>query len=184
MAKRASTPPEEGQVTTSPIYRSHKVYNTVTHTNTDGSTTELRIPARAVELTTGEEFEVYDTSGIYTEENPQLDLKNGLEKTRDAWEKPAAAPASEEHPELKVQTQLAWARAGIITPEMTFIAHREGFEPEPVVPGPVRRGEVLVPRRGEGGREVGGERRRWRLRRLLLRRGGSASGVLLFSEDR
>ena len=125
-----SAPPEEGQVTTGPIYRSRKVYNTVTHTNTDGSTTDLRIPARAIELTTGEDFEVYDTSGIYTEENPQLDLKTGLAKTRDEWEKPEAAPASDEHPELKVKTQLAWARAGIITPEMTFIAHREGFEPE------------------------------------------------------
>lgn len=125
-----SAPPEEGQVTTGPIYRSRKVYNTVTHTNTDGSTTDLRIPARAIELTTGEDFEVYDTSGIYTEEDPQLDLKTGLAKTRDEWEKPEAAPASDEHPELKVKTQLAWARAGIITPEMTFIAHREGFEPE------------------------------------------------------
>ncbi|MCM3315007.1 phosphomethylpyrimidine synthase ThiC, partial [Psychrobacillus sp. MER TA 17] len=125
-----SAPPEEGQVTTGPIYRSRKVYNTVTHTNTDGSTTDLRIPARAIELTTGEDFEVYDTSGIYTEDNPQLDLKTGLAKTRDEWEKPEAAPASDEHPELKVKTQLAWARAGIVTPEMTFIAHREGFEPE------------------------------------------------------
>ena len=128
--KQKSAPPKDGEVTTGPIYRSHKVYRDVEHTNTDGTTTTLRIPARAIELTTGEDFEVYDTSGVYTETDVEIDLKTGLAKTRDEWEKPAAVPASEEHPELKVRTQLAWARAGIITPEMSFIAAREGFEPE------------------------------------------------------
>lgn len=128
--KQKSAPPKDGEVTTGPIYRSHKVYRDVEHTNTDGTTTTLRIPARAIELTTGEDFEVYDTSGVYTETDVEIDLKTGLAKTRDEWEKPAAVPASEEHPELKVRTQLAWARAGIITPEMSFIAARESFEPE------------------------------------------------------
>ncbi len=119
-----------GDVTTGPIYRSHKVYRDVEHRNTDGSTTVLRLPARAIELTTGETFEVYDTSGPYTENQPELNLERGLPCTRDEWEKPAAVPASEQHPEIAVQTQLAWARAGIVTPEMSFCAHREGMEPE------------------------------------------------------
>lgn len=119
-----------GDVTTGPIYRSHKVYRDVKHRNTDGSTTVLRLPARAIELTTGETFEVYDTSGPYTENQPELNLERGLPRTRDEWEKPAAVPASEQHPEIAVQTQLAWARAGIVTPEMSFCAHREGMEPE------------------------------------------------------
>lgn len=119
-----------GDVTTGPIYRSHKVYRDVEHRNTDGSTTVLRLPARAIELTTGETFEVYDTSGPYTENQPELNLERGLPRTRDEWEKPAAVPASEQHPEIAVQTQLAWARAGIVTPEMSFCAHREGMEPE------------------------------------------------------
>ncbi|WP_151550256.1 MULTISPECIES: phosphomethylpyrimidine synthase ThiC [Corynebacterium] len=132
-AKKArSAAPEPGELTTGPIYRSHKTYREVTHTNTDGSTTTMRIPARAIELTTGQDFEVYDTSGIYTEDNPQLDLKKGLEPLREQWETPAPAPASEAQPTTLVRTQLAWARAGIITPEMTFIAHREGFTPEEV----------------------------------------------------
>lgn len=122
--------PEAGQVTTGPIYRSRKTYTEVTHRNTDGTSTVLRIPQRSVDLTTGGQFPLYDTSGIYTEDDPQLDLAAGLARTRDGWERPAAAPASAEHPELRVQTQLAWARAGVVTPEMTFIAHREGFTPE------------------------------------------------------
>ncbi|APT91793.1 phosphomethylpyrimidine synthase [Corynebacterium phocae] len=130
--KDRAAAPKQGELTLGPIYRSHKVYNEVEHTNTDGSTTTLRVPARAIELTTGEEFEVYDTSGIYTEEGLDLDLEQGLEKLRDGWEKPEPAAASAAKPDLKVQTQLAWARAGIVTPEMTYIAHREGFTPEEV----------------------------------------------------
>lgn len=127
-AKRLkSAPPEAGQVTTGPIYRSHKVYKPV-----DYQGVTLQIPARRIELTNDTTFDVYDTSGIYTESDPQLDLEQGLAKTRNTWPKHEPVSASEEHPELKVQTQLAWARAGIITPEMVFCAEREGFTPEEV----------------------------------------------------
>lgn len=127
-AKRLkSAPPEAGQVTTGPIYRSHKVYKPV-----DYQGVTLQIPARRIELTNDTTFDVYDTSGIYTESDPQLDLEQGLAKTRNIWPKHEPVSASEEHPELKVQTQLAWARAGIITPEMVFCAEREGFTPEEV----------------------------------------------------
>ncbi|AZA08217.1 MULTISPECIES: phosphomethylpyrimidine synthase ThiC [Corynebacterium] len=112
-------------VTTGPIYRSHKHYEEVTF---DGQT--LRIPSRRIELTTGDHFDVYDTSGIYTEESPEIDLERGLPKTRAQWNYPPASPASEAQPETLVRTQLAWARAGHITPEMAFIAAREGFAPE------------------------------------------------------
>lgn len=112
-------------VTTGPIYRSHKHYEDITF---EGNT--LRIPSRRIELTTGEHFDVYDTSGIYTEDAPVIDLERGLPKTREQWSYPPAAPASAAQPETLVRTQLAWARAGHITPEMAFIAAREGFAPE------------------------------------------------------
>src|SRR5690606_16626813 len=48
----------------------------------------------------------------------------------DSWPTPPPAPASSESPELKASTQLAWARAGIVTPEMAFIAAREAVDPE------------------------------------------------------
>ena len=64
----------------------------------------MRIPVRRVHLTTGEHFDLYDTSGPYTDDTAIIDLEAGLPKLRDRWTKPdeVAGP----------RTQLAWARAG------------------------------------------------------------------------
>ncbi|OFU62495.1 MULTISPECIES: phosphomethylpyrimidine synthase ThiC [Corynebacterium] len=146
MAARVSVsaPPKEGEVTTGPIYRSNKHYDEVAFSNDFGEA-NLRIPVRRINLTNGTHFDAYDTSGIYTEENPELNLKEGLAKTRDSWPKAPAVPAvagSEDAP--KVKTQLAWARAGIVTPEMAFIAAREGVDPE-VVREEVAAGRAVIP---------------------------------------
>ncbi|WP_308608960.1 phosphomethylpyrimidine synthase ThiC [uncultured Corynebacterium sp.] len=146
MAARVSVsaPPKEGEVTTGPIYRSNKHYDEVAFSNDFGEA-NLRIPVRRINLTDGTHFDAYDTSGIYTEENPELNLKEGLAKTRDSWPKAPAVPAvagSEDTP--KVKTQLAWARAGIITPEMAFIAARENVDPE-VVREEVAAGRAVIP---------------------------------------
>lgn len=146
MAARVSVsaPPKEGEVTTGPIYRSNKHYDEVAFSNDFGEA-NLRIPVRRINLTDGTHFDAYDTSGIYTEENPELNLKEGLAKTRDSWPKAPAVPAvagSEEAP--KVKTQLAWARAGIVTPEMAFIAAREDVDPE-VVREEVAAGRAVIP---------------------------------------
>lgn len=146
MAARVSVsaPPKEGEVTTGPIYRSNKHYSEVAFSNDFGEAS-LRIPVRRINLTDGTHFDAYDTSGIYTEENPELNLKEGLAKTRDSWPKASAVPAvagSEEAP--KVKTQLAWARAGIVTPEMAFIAARENVDPE-VVREEVAAGRAVIP---------------------------------------
>ncbi|MEJ5928175.1 phosphomethylpyrimidine synthase ThiC [Corynebacterium sp. H128] len=125
-------------ITTGPIYRSHKVYTPVTFGDT-----ELQIPARRIDLTTGEHFDVYDTSGPYTLDDPAIDLEQGLPRTRETWSRASAVSASEEHPELKVQTQLAWARAGIITPEMAFCAAREGM-PASFVRDEVAAGRAVI----------------------------------------
>lgn len=146
MAARVSVsaPPKEGEVTTGPIYRSNKHYDEVAFSNDFGEA-NLRIPVRRINLTDGTHFDAYDTSGIYTEENPKLNLKEGLAKTRDSWPKAPAVPAvagSEDAP--KVKTQLAWARAGIVTPEMAFIAARENVDPE-VVREEVAAGRAVIP---------------------------------------
>ena len=146
MAARVSVsaPPKEGEVTTGPIYRSNKHYGEVAFSNDFGEA-NLRIPVRRINLTDGTHFDAYDTSGIYTEENPKLNLKEGLAKTRDSWPKAPAVPAvagAEEAP--KVKTQLAWARAGIVTPEMAFIAARENVEPE-IVREEVAAGRAVIP---------------------------------------
>ena len=134
MAKHASNPMDEArdQVTTGPIYRSEKLYDDVVFDGSpvDAEDAVLRIPGRRINLTGGTHFDAYDTSGPYTETDADPDLHGGLPKIRESWPTPAPAPASSESPELAASTQLAWARAGITTPEMAFIAAREGVDAE------------------------------------------------------
>ncbi len=114
-------------VTTGPIRGSHKNYRLV-----DG----MKVPARRVELSNGEHLDLYDTSGPYTETDPGIDLDRGLAPVRDTWDRPDPVDGA--------ATQLAWARAGIVTPEMRFIAAREGVEPE-LVRSEVARGRAVIP---------------------------------------
>ncbi|MFD3426708.1 phosphomethylpyrimidine synthase ThiC [Nocardia fluminea] len=113
-------------VTTGPIQGSVKHYQEV-----DG----LRIPVRRINLTNGDHFDVFDTSGPYTDDNAVIDLEAGLPKLRDEWDSPAVDGPP---------TQLAWARQGIITPEMRFIAAREGVSPE-LVRDEVALGRAVIP---------------------------------------
>jgi phosphomethylpyrimidine synthase len=111
-------------VTTGPITGSRKVYRQVG---------ELRVPARRVELTNGEHVDLYDTAGPYTDPDATIDVHHGLPKLREPWIA-ARAPS----------TQLAWARAGVVTPEMEFIAAREGVDAE-LVRSEVARGRAIIP---------------------------------------
>ncbi|MFE7719917.1 phosphomethylpyrimidine synthase ThiC [Nocardia rhizosphaerihabitans] len=113
-------------VTTGPIQGSVKHYQEV-----DG----LRIPVRRINLTNGDHFDVFDTSGPYTDDNAVIDLEAGLPKLRDEWDSPAVDGPP---------TQLAWARQGIITSEMRFIAAREGVSPE-LVRDEVAAGRAVIP---------------------------------------
>src|SRR5690606_39564526 len=90
-ADRANAPVDT--VTTGPIEGSVKHYLEVD---------DLRIPVRRIELTNGETFDVYDTSGPYTDDSAVIDLEAGLPKLREGWRKPAVAGPrtqlrSEEH---------------------------------------------------------------------------------------
>jgi phosphomethylpyrimidine synthase len=92
----------------------------------------LAVPEREIPLTTGDVFRTYDTSG------PQgCSPEEGLPKRREAWV--AAREAKGDH-----GTQLTWARAGIITPEMAFIAAREHMEPS-FVRDEVAAGRAVIP---------------------------------------
>ncbi|WP_067681678.1 phosphomethylpyrimidine synthase ThiC [Nocardia miyunensis] len=113
-------------VTTGPIQGSVKHYQQVD---------DLRIPVRRVNLTNGEHFDVYDTSGPYTDDAAVIDLDAGLPKLRDGWAKPDVAGPP---------TQLAWARQGIVTSEMRYIAAREGVSPE-LVRDEVAAGRAVIP---------------------------------------
>ncbi|MDV6014420.1 phosphomethylpyrimidine synthase ThiC [Haloechinothrix sp. LS1_15] len=112
-------------VTTGPITGSRKVYTE--------TTSGLRVPARRIELSNGDHFDVYDTSGPYTDPDAVIDVHTGLSPTRAGW------LAEREH-----DTQLGWARAGVVTKEMEYIAARERMDPE-YVRQEVAAGRAIIP---------------------------------------
>ena len=149
---------------------SKKVYS-------QGSRPDILVPFRQVSLTpTSGRFgqqqnpplNIYDTSGPYSDETAELDVRKGLPPLRKHWvlergdveevpgigipangkQKGEAFPGLERLP-LRAKTgravtQMHYARQGIVTPEMEFIAIREGVEPE-FVRDEVARGRAIIP---------------------------------------
>jgi phosphomethylpyrimidine synthase len=110
--------PRTSDVTTGPIAGSSKVYS------------PNGVPSRRVHLSTGEHFDLYDTSGPYTDDNAVIDLQRGLPKRANVIRDRG--------------TQLQRARNGEITAEMAFIAEREAVSPE-LVRDEVARGRAVIP---------------------------------------
>src|SRR5512141_1949407 len=117
----------------------------------------VRVPVREIALAGGEPpLQVYDPSG------PQgFDVRQGLPPLRRPWitgrgvdELPPSErsmseliPESLRRPVLRGRstvTQLRYARAGEITPEMEFVALREGLAPV-FVRDEVARGRAIIP---------------------------------------
>jgi phosphomethylpyrimidine synthase len=141
--------------TTTPA--SHKVYVT-------GSRPGVRVPFREVDVDdpATPAVRLYDTSGPYTDHDADIDVRRGLPALRAAWiaERDdtevidAAAPPDGKASALARQprrakggravTQLHYARKGIVTPEMEFVAIREGLEPE-FVRDEIARGRAILP---------------------------------------
>ncbi|OLF09390.1 phosphomethylpyrimidine synthase [Actinophytocola xinjiangensis] len=115
-------------VTTGPITGSHKVYRDV-----DG----LAVPFRRVDLSNGEHLDLYDTSGPYTDTNATIDVHSGLNRLRADW-------IARREPVNGAVTQLAYAKAGIVTDEMRFVAAREGLDAE-FVRHEVAIGRAVIP---------------------------------------
>ncbi len=102
------------EVTTGPLSGSRKVYSAP-----DGHD-DVRVPFREIALNGGEPpFRVYDTSGPYTDPVITNDVRRGLPPLRAPW--------IEARSKDKLVTQLEFARAGIVTKEMIYIAHRENI---------------------------------------------------------
>ncbi len=106
----------------------------------------VRVPMREIALGGGEApVRVYDTSG------PQEhDVKLGLPKLREPWVRARLGAGPEPDTRSKPSrygecvTQLHYARTGEITPEMEFIAVREGL-PAEFVRDEVARGRAIIP---------------------------------------
>jgi phosphomethylpyrimidine synthase len=117
--------------------------------------------------------QVYDTSGPYTDETQTVDISKGLSRFRESWilerndvekcddfssayQQKRAQDASldvirfKNSPKPmvakpgKIVTQLHYARQGVITPEMEFIAIRENCAPE-LVRDEVAKGRAIIP---------------------------------------
>jgi phosphomethylpyrimidine synthase len=150
-------------VTTGPIAGSRKVYAAPT------GRPDIRIPFREIALSDPKDapVRVYDPSGPYTENAAAIELAGGLPSVREAWieargfaaAKPRAvkpedngnvsvdhlAPLCPAERALRagkpgqLVTQLEFARAGIITEEMIYVAHRENLAREAAVEGAAAR---------------------------------------------
>ncbi|MEX1362146.1 MAG: phosphomethylpyrimidine synthase ThiC, partial [Nannocystaceae bacterium] len=95
---------------------------------------ELRVPFREIELS-GEEpsLRVYDTTGP---DNP--DPRKGLPPLRKPWIDQRAKDSDGNH------SQMHYARLGIITEEMRYVALREQVQPE-LVRDELARGRAIIP---------------------------------------
>ncbi|MBP2475078.1 phosphomethylpyrimidine synthase [Crossiella equi] len=116
-------------VTTGPIQGSSKVY-----VEGPGG---VQVPFRRIGLSNGEHFDAYDTSGPYTDSAATIDVHSGLPKLRAEW-------VAAREPVNGAVSQLAYAKAGIITPEMQYIAVREGVDVE-LVRSEVAIGRAVIP---------------------------------------
>jgi phosphomethylpyrimidine synthase len=98
----------------------------------------LRVPVRRIHLDGGEPpFDVYDTSG------PEgVDPHHGLPRLRKPWID--ARLAAEPVGQRANRSQMHYARRGIVTPEMQFVAIRENVTGE-LVRDEIARGRAILP---------------------------------------
>ena len=139
----------------------------------EGSDPSIRVPVREIPLTDGTSHTVYDTSGPYTDPAATVDVRAGLEPIRRPWidarndtetlERPTSlyrrgreamheldairftAPRTVRRAKNGANvSQMHYARNGTITPEMEFVAIREGVSAE-FVRDEVARGRAIIP---------------------------------------
>jgi phosphomethylpyrimidine synthase len=134
-----------------------------------GPRPDLRVPVREVILSPtagrlGEEpnppLSLYDTSGPATDPDARIDVRRGLPPLRAGWilergdveqyagrtrgfgtqsaRRPLRAKPG------RAVTQMHYARRGTVTPEMEFVAIREGVDPD-LVRAEVARGRAIIP---------------------------------------
>ena len=154
MSLQSSEPrlqPAPDSVTTGPIGGSRKIYAV------PASHPGLRVPFREITLSDPKEppVRVYDPSGPYTDADARIDLRQGLPAVREGWiagrgfdavagralrpedngnlPEDRIVEACPAHRMLRagrpgqMVTQYEFARAGIVTEEMAYVAHRENL---------------------------------------------------------
>ncbi len=169
--KAKSREASASKITCGPIGGSKKIYLA-------GGRDDIRVPMREIFLSNrSDSFLVYDTSGLYTEPDAQIDLGRGLPAVRRRWieergdvEELGGFTSSFARDRLadssldKIRfesrgrprrakpgrnvSQMHYARRGMITPEMEFIALRENQLREGL--GKSIRGEPAILRQHQG----------------------------------
>lgn len=157
MAKKKENLPQSGALTTGAISGSRKIY-------VEGTIPDIRVGMREIvlsdtKLSNGKvspnaPVTVYDTSGVYTDDQAAINIYEGISRIRTQWiadrddveqlpqissvygqERLENAQLDAirfpiQHPPLRAKsgknvTQLHYAKKGIITPEMEYVAIRE-----------------------------------------------------------
>jgi phosphomethylpyrimidine synthase len=160
MTVQSKTAARPNNVTTGPIAGSRKIYTSpVGRPDINVPFREIALDPSARE----EPYRAYDCSGPYTDPAITVDLEAGLPPVRAEWlakrgfERIAARPVKPidnggasgdrlvptcpaEHPIIggkpgQLTTQLEFARAGIITEEMIYVAHRENLGRQKMLAG-------------------------------------------------
>ncbi len=126
-----------------------------------GSRPDLRVPVREVTISPmrnsassvdARPLRLYDTSGPHGDPQVQVDPQSGLNPLRREWIRERGdveTIAGARGPALRARqgqpvTQIAYARQGITTPEMEFVALREQL-PVDLVRDEVARGRAIIP---------------------------------------
>ena len=144
--------PENELISREPFPASRKVY-------VEGKLHPIRVAMREIHVgdtvdgytntvTRNSPVTVYDTSGPYTDPAAEIDIRKGLPRLREGWVE--ARGDWERSKAGQAVTQLYYARKGIVTAEMEYIAIRENQRMDMVG---AAAGAVV-------GREVGGAMRR------------------------
>ncbi|HXA24622.1 MAG TPA: phosphomethylpyrimidine synthase ThiC [Acetobacteraceae bacterium] len=164
MTVQSKTAARPDTVTTGPIAGSRKIY-----TSPDGrADVRVPFREIALDPTAREEpYRAYDTSGVYTDPSVTIDLAAGLPPIRADWlakrgftriDARAVKPEDNggasgdrlvplcpaDHPVYggksgQLVTQFEFARAGIITEEMLYVAHRENLGRQKALEGAAER---------------------------------------------
>ncbi|ALA70755.1 thiamine biosynthesis protein ThiC [Geobacillus stearothermophilus 10] len=137
----------------------------------EGSRPDVRVPMREIALSPtktpqgmveNKPVRVYDTTGPYTDPDFEPDVEKGLPPLRRRWIVERGDVEEMERSSVAIQrslpfvrrplrakpgktvTQMHYAKRGIITPEMEFVAIREQIDPE-IVRQEVAAGRAIIP---------------------------------------
>lgn len=140
-------PPHKDAITTKPLPNSKKIF-------VKGKLHDITVAMREITIGESSALTVYDTSGPYTDSNVNIDIHKGLQKIRNPWiaknknitslqnftssysqqNQPNSLNSNLIFPDIpkpkradigKNVTQMHYAKQGIITEEMEYIAIRE-----------------------------------------------------------